>query len=337
MMYEEKIARIVERVVHETVPRSIFLRVVINQTPQDTATANGGKPLRIDQNYIETAKGGRFFDVVTTISDARIYRMTSYSDGEKCANLGYKPKEIERPNAAVISHEFMSETRQNFYDAPPPFRYYRVGLTPLAEALPTAERLGDETVIERPCDVFHFPDVKSAGPHQSLVFWLDKTSSVPLKVAAYKDPDHARRAGPPNWVWEALTFDTVNGRHMPLNSKYTGFLVKTSNDGKDTVSPNLSQTIKVEEIAFDTSYPSSTFWPTFPPGLHVIDTVGKRHVTIPGKPESSSRSESGTVASQTESPIQVDSPGDYSWFVGVGLMLSLALIAMALFIRRRSV
>ena len=174
----------------------------------------------MERTYVETAKGERYFDDVARISDGRVYRQTAYSDGGKSANVMYDGKDVSSISRIGVGHEFMGETRMDIKTAPEPFRYTRVGLIPLYEALHHAEKLERVDAIGRACDRYLFREVKSAGKPQSMVYALDRVTSVPLMVAAYKDIDHVH-AELPYWAWEAVTLDTVSGYHFPLKSKYS--------------------------------------------------------------------------------------------------------------------
>jgi len=234
----------------------------------------------------------------------------------------------ERQQIVSIGHDFMSESRFGFRDAPPPFRYYHVGLVPLHEALTNAERTGRERVIDRTCDNFHFKEVGPPGMQQSLVYSLDEATSVPLKVAAFSGPAQVRDQMP-NWVWEATTLDKVSNRNFARSSKYSSFKVTKSGTGDSVSEPALSQTILVTEISFDTSIPHADFWPTFQPRVHVLDSIAKRAYGTPGGATSTQ------AAARVGAPIRVASDQG-SWLPGVGVALSLATLAVAAVLWRRS-
>jgi len=222
----------------------------------------------------------------------------------------------------------MNESKFGFRDAPPPLRYYHVGLMPLHEALANAERIGQERVIGRICENFHFREVGLPGMQQSLVYSLDEQTSLPLKVAAFSSPVQVRDKMP-SWVWEATTLDRVSGRHFALSSKYASFRVRKTAAGDWDSKPDLSSTIQVTEISFDTPIPHTAFWPDFQPGVRVLDSIAKRKYEIPGaRPSTRDAATVGT-------PIRVE-PDRGSWLPGAGVALSLAALAVAFVLWRRS-
>jgi hypothetical protein len=329
-MPEDTLDRIIEKAVKETTPRTIQLRVSIAQTARKTVANNGPSSLTLEQAYFETARGERFLDERRITPDGPISHMSSYCDGTKCANVRFSKGDPDKQDSVTIGHDFMNEVRTGFRDAPQPLRYYHVGLMPLHEALHQAEREGQVRVIQRICNNFRFKRAGPRGPDQSLVYSLDEQTSVPLRVAAYYNPDQLRSKAP-NWVWEAKTLDEASGRHFVRTSTFSSFLVKKADTDLWVSEPSLSQTIQVEEITFDAAIPRTSFWPTTQPGTRVSDTIAKRKFQVPGgKP--STRESAGTGT-----PVRVAPESDsVSWLSGAGVVLSLAVLAAAAVIWRRS-
>jgi len=328
-MLNDDLADVLERLMHEVKPKSIRLVIAVQQSKWEASLPNSSNSLTTESTYIETAKGERYFDNVTRISDGRVYRETAYSDGRKSANVMYDAQDVSSISRIGVGHEFMGETRVGYYSAPEPFRYTRVGLIPLDEALPHAEKLARVDVIGRPCDRYLFREVKSAGAPQSLVYALDSATSVPLMVAAYKDVDHVN-AERPYWVWEAVTLDTVSGYHYPLKSKYSSYLL-TSNGNEETPRIDMTQSIEVKTIEYDVAYPASTFWPKAPAGVTVLDTIAKKTTVVPGPVPPKQ------AQAKVADPIRVDpsATGDWPAWPGVVLGSSLLTVALVLWIRSK--
>lgn len=316
---EDRLISIVEKIMPEVSPQSVSVHVSIEQI-------RGNARLTLEQDYAELPAGDRFFDEVMAVADGRTNRKTSYCDGSKCANVRYNANSIETPLIIELGHDFMSEARFGFRDAPPPLRYNYVGLVAIQEALPTAERQGEEIIIGRRCNLFHFRDVGPAKGKQSLVYALDDETSIPLKVSAYANPSQILERSP-NWVWEAASFDTVSGHHIPLSSTYRLFAPGVQADSSGVARPVvMTQTISVKEVTFNTVIPKATFWPSaYPPGVTVLDGLRNRSYVVPGK-----------TASEAGPPIRVVEPGYNSWPVGVGLTLSLIALVAAFVLRRRA-
>ena len=172
----------------------------------------------------------------------------------------------------MIGHDFKTESRFGFRDSPAPIRYYHVGLVPLHDALAKAERLGHDQVIGRTCDNFHFKEVGPVGKQQSLVYSLDRETSIPLRIAAFSGPEQLE-SHVPNWVWEAKTLDLVSGRHVARSSTYSSFGVKKTDAGHWVSEPMMSRTIEVNEVTFDSPIAHAAFWPTFQSGAEVMDSI----------------------------------------------------------------
>ncbi len=280
-MVDDSLNRIVEKVAHEVMPQSVRLWVSISQSKRQVPTRGGSSSLVLEQTYFETDRGERYFDEKIILPNEAVTHSSSYCDGKKCANITFSTEEPDRQERVTIGHDFMTESMTGFRDAPPPFRFYHVGLIPLPEALASAERLGRVRVIQRNCNDFHFKDVGPSGRKQSLVYSLDEETSVPLRIAAYADPDRLHD-GMPNWVWEAATLDKVSDRHFPLSSTYSSFRVTKTDTGQWTSRPDLTRTIQVKEITFDAAIPHTAFWPTIQPGVLVLDAITKRKYREPG-------------------------------------------------------
>lgn len=320
-MPDDWLSRMVEKVVRETMPRTVRMRVSISQSARQLAGAEGSSPLSLEQTYFETDRGERFFDERILVPRQPVSHNSSYCDGRKCANVTFSAEDPEKQHLVTIDHDFKSESTFGFRDAPPPFRFYHVGLVPLHEALEKAERTGRELVIERTCDDFLFKEVGPPGMKQSLVYSLDEETCVPLKIAAYSGPEQIRD-NMPNWVLEATSLDDVSGRHFARSSKYASFRVTKSEDGVWVAEPDLTRTIHVDEIRFDAAIPKAAFWPEIQPGVFVLDAVAKRKYQTPGGAPPTR--ETASVGA----PIRVAAESS-SWLPVAGVVLSLAVLGAA--------
>jgi hypothetical protein len=242
----------------------------------------------------------------------------------------YDHKVPDRQAFINISHKFMDELKYGFLESPEPYRFSHVGLVPLREALPKADRAGSAEVIGRPCEVFHFKAVGTASHPQLLAYYLDRATAVPLKVVAYDGPDQLRD-DLPNWRWEATSLDNVGKHHFPLASTYTSFVRRKGADGKFECLPQMFQAIKVTSIKYDAPVAESTFWPVYQPGLEVDDRIAHKTIKVPGdEPQAKPEQHTGT-------PIEVPEPrSGTTGLVVAGLGLSLAVLLAALLLWRRA-
>jgi len=313
-MREDGLEQIIENLLRQSSFRSIQLKVDIDQ---ENISINPGT-FTAHTTYLQTDQGARFFDYKSDPGPTgHVSHRTHFCDGKKSASIDYKRGEPERQQQILISHSFGIERNFGFFDAPDPLRWFYVGLTPLAESLPKGERLADGIVIGRSCDVFHFKKVGSRGP-QSLVYYLDKKTSVPLRVSAYADPDRIRK-DKPNWTWEATSLDLVSGRSFPLSSTYKAFDVSMGPAGILESNPSITQKIQVKEVTFDAAIPASSFWPVVQEDVEILDRdqlLGPR--------------QSISKVAKTENPVRVsESTGDGLWVTWAIVAVSLIALGFA--------
>jgi hypothetical protein len=319
---------IIQNVIRETMPRTLQIKVTSSQFDGRTAKPNGSPIAVIEEIYFETDKGERYFDERASVPSQPVSHKSSYCDGKRTVHIRFSPGDSGSQQTASIGHDFKTESRFGFRDAPAPIRYYHVGLVPLHDALANAERLSDDLVIGRACGSFHFRDVGPVGKQQSLVYSLDHETSVPLRVAAFRGPEQLKNRVP-NWVWEAKTLDVVSGRHIARSSTYSSFGVRKTEAGHWVSDLTMCRLIEVNEVTFDKPIEHAAFWPIFEPGVQVMDSIAKRRTEVPGKAPATPES------ARTGVPIRVISDGG-SWLPAIGVALSLAAFTVAIVLWRRS-
>ncbi len=224
----------------------------------------------------------------------------------------------------MIERGFGFEPRFGFYDAPQPYQWYYVGVTPLVESLADGVPQADREVMGRPCLVFHFKDI-GVRRHQSLVFALDKQTAIPLKVTAYDDAE-AITEQRPNWDWEAKSLDVVGGRHFPRLSRNVTYAWTKGKSGEWVSRVTITQEIHVDEIDFDVGIPDAEFWPVFQPGCQILD------------PHHLAKEVQRPLAARQvpKDPVRVpEAEGGTLWISVAILAASLSLLALAAVIWRR--
>ncbi len=281
-------------------------------------------------HYIETSDDRRFVDETSQAGGAKGDRISGYCDGSRCADVSYRAEgDRQQQVQVIISKQFRNEGRFGWTDRPAPLKYFHVGLLPLYEALPKAQRIGEAVCLDRPCDVFLFPKFKTSRASQDFTYYLDRATGVPLKVEAFKD-EAMRQAGKPAWVWRADSLDDVQGFHIPLTSSYQSFNHKNADDPI-----TLTSKIKVETISYNNSYEKSQFWPTIQPGVTVHDAITKRSSTVPGP---IARTESPAGRAPTAGIIVATPPRDWIAYVppvGLGLGLVVLIAGLVLWWKRQ--
>jgi hypothetical protein len=254
----------------------------------------------VEDHYIETAIGQRKCDSRYLKSDKVVNRLTHYSDGTKCADVNYSKDDLEHHELVVIKRQYFMEDRGERMERPEPLRLLYVGREPLAKALPKATYLGEDQVLNRACDRFLFAQVRWEIP-QDHVYYLDKATSIPLKVESYKD-QATRDAKKPLWIWTAESLDKVQEHFVPLKSRMTAY-------GEES-EPTYTWNYHVQSIEFDKDFPPSMFWPTIPPGVTVMDTISNKRYQAPGADAGSPATKS--ISAKTTQLIEATPPSDWS-------------------------
>jgi hypothetical protein len=307
---------------------------VIVATDQRLLVAIGKNPPRVShgsEHFIETADGQKYYIKSDGEPEHPRSVLLGYSDGKRCASVVFKdPPHQDEHRSITLTSTFMDEQLTGYVMRPEPLRFWYVGVIPLREAVLKAERIGSSRVAGRSCDGFLFSAVPGGNTSQDLVYQLDDATSMPLKVEAFSNQSRYK-AGKPSWSWEAITLDVVQGYHVSLNSRYTGFIVK--DDVASTT--QLTEDYKVESITFNEKHPASAFWPTLQNGVFVNDLIAKKYYyNTPDK-----KAPVDTVAktaSPVVDPIGAAQPSDSTPWISGGVMLGVLLLVSAacMWIRR---
>src|SRR5579885_3153123 len=116
---------LIDRVTRQTTFKSLHMRVEILQSKSKTLPPERGREVKYELEYAATSLGRRYYDYkYTIVPDGRVFHLTSYTDGRKCANVEYDPKNHTRQATIAIDHHFMDETKTGFSQCPAPLRYY---------------------------------------------------------------------------------------------------------------------------------------------------------------------------------------------------------------------
>jgi hypothetical protein len=306
---------------------SIEVQVEISQTLHVAIGRNLPVTGTKIEHLIETAAGQRFFKMKGCAPEEACAFMAGYRDGKRCAYVESKrpPHESEQ-KSITITKSFMNEQLTGFRHGPSAVALRNfVGLIPIHQALPKAIRMGQSRVMERPCEIFRFPRVPTSQGTCELVYHLDSVTSIPLKVEIFAD-DSMITAQTPSSIWEATSFDTIQGFHVALNSKYDSFIQRD-----DRHTHQLTEVQKVKTIAFNQKYDSSTFWPTYQPSVYINDLIQRNHYfNTPNKkaPES--------ITTTPDAQAIIGGPQDTIFsatYLGLGVGITCLCIGMILWIQ----
>ncbi len=328
---QSQVAEVAQKLARETASWGSIDARVRQTRLVNPKLANAGPGLsHIETRMIEQSGGKRFLSTRGVSQTGAFGETLLYSDGSRCAALDFSKKAAEavaRPLDIVIGRRFGHEEQWGWTERPLPFRSWYVGLEPLYRKIADAKPYGVATVAGRVCDGYLFEGFRPAKNVQDLVYYLDRETSVPLKVVAYTEP---RRlvSGKPQWVWEAKSLGEVAGFHVVKASTYTGYSYKGDEPGEVSI----GDTIAVEALTFDQAHGSATFWPaSLPPGGNVIDTLKNENYVVPDPAAKIADVMVGEIA---VAPIPVDWASHFAT-IGAGLSITLLVTGAALWWRHR--
>jgi hypothetical protein len=298
--------------------KSIAIRShVVFENYRDTPGLNEFTGYSADYRYVETADGKRLFEQTMKPSNgANAIINIDYCDGRLSAWMSRKEdgNGVTREQV-TIKHTFSDEDRGSTH-RPDPLKHYFVGLEPLHRALARATYLGKSEHLGRECHRFLFQRISSGSTTLDFVYWIDVEYSIPIKVEYFMN-DAARAANEPVAVWKATSFDTVEGHHIPLNC----VLERFTTDGSNVRHLLHKHVTVVDNVQYNSSYPTAMFWPKIGPRTAVNDLV-KRKFVFP-KADSALT----TTASPTE-VMRVDQEHNFlsasSVLFGIGLIVIVA-------------
>jgi hypothetical protein len=311
---------------------SIDIRVTTEQHLLIPIGKNEPKTSHADEQFIETFVGQKYYKKTDGEPGHQHIVFLGYSESKQSASVIFKGSSHDGlQNSITLTKTFMDEQLTGHVMRPEPLRFLYVGLIPLREAVLKAERIGSDRVADRACELFLFKAVPGGSVTQDLLYHLDGATSMPLKVEAFANQSRFQ-AAKPSWIWEAMTLDNVQGYHISVKSRYTGFIV--SEDAASTA--QLVNDYSVESIRFNDKYPASTFWPKMDKGVFINDLiVGKSYYNTPDK---KAPHEVGIDAvSASADPIVAGEPSDatpWASAAGVALGASLLLLGAYLWLKR---
>jgi hypothetical protein len=273
----------------------------------------------MDEHYIETASGKRMYDVRFLLGKKMTNHIDYFRNIDLCMDINYRRDDPERQGGAVIKRYFANEDRGERTQRPLPLLLFYVGKRPLHEALLEVAPSATSKVLGRRCRAFLFKGVRWAAG-QDQIYYLDESTSIPLKAEAFPGGASADATGP-LWTWTAGAIDTVGGHHLPLESTMKSY------------APAMSWKARVRSIEFDKTYPDSTFWPDLQPGVSVLDSIARKSYTVPGEvPENAPRGKPEQVAA----PVEAHPPSDWSSvYAGALLVFGTGLVAIGVYLRRK--
>jgi hypothetical protein len=274
------------------------------------------------EDYVETALGQRMLETAFVAHNTgQPSRFTEYYDTKRFADV---TDVLGAPYGFKVTSSFATEDRSMMRQCGIPLSYLYLMHRPLDTHLKKATDLGRARRMDRDCVRALITDVQWAYGPAVMLYDLDRETGFPLYVTCYAS-EADRAAGRPQWTWEALSFDEVEGgRRFPLKSVEHLF---HDQGGKWT--ERTKREIQVMEVNFNRDYPASMFWPE----TRAKDTVWKEiakvrwETPMAGVP----RGPTGEAL-----PMRADAPADWTaWLPWGALALSLMALCGGIALRLR--
>jgi hypothetical protein len=274
--------------------------------------------------YIETAAGDRFLETVKAVSDGSKVRSSSFYHDGRAATVLYDTNNSRVQTQVSITRVFQREDKPGTNARPVPLSLFYVDKTPLREALPNAEYLGEETGTLGLCDKYLFKNVPARSSLQDQIYYLDHATALPVRVDVLVAS--GARKGQTVLSWAATKVETIQGHPFATES------VTTNYRNKDVVS---TVSHEVLSVRYDSDLSSVAFWPTIDPGVPVADAIAKTMTVTPGRPKVHPV-KTTLPLSTTTTPIVAEPPRDWSSVLSYGGMaLGAAVLVAAFLIWRR--
>jgi hypothetical protein len=327
----DPIDAVLAKVIRETSGwEAIEVHVDIEQTLHIKIGAHVPQTGMASETYIETSKGRRFYQRLNCASPDDCAPSLGYCDGSRSGQVETQPPPNQTKQKTIsITKTFMYEQQNGFNHRPTPLRGQYVGLIPLHEALPKALPMGDATVMQRSCQLFHFKAVPTPKGTCELVYSLDTATAVPLRIAFYANTEKLK-AAKPQWTWEATELKEIQGFHVPTRSKYSSYAVS---EKESTVS--LSEVYTMDSVVFNKKYSEATFWPKYDQGVYINDlTINKAYFNTPDK----KAPKSVESATAVQEPIVAGDPnagGSLPLFIGLSVGVVFVVVGLVMWFKRQ--
>lgn len=309
--------------------KNIELKVQSAHKFKEVPPELASKPLytHTDTTYIETAAGDRLLETVNFLPDGNKTRHSSFFHDGRAATIDYDPKDSSVQKRVSITRTFHRENSPGANARPIPLAHFYLDKAPLYEVLPKAEYLGEETGKLGLCDKYLFKDIPVLSALQDRVYYLDRTTSLPIRVDALGTSGESK--GQTLWSWVATKVETIQDRPFATESLTTHYQI--GKNPKDVLS---TTTQDVLSLRFDIDLSTIAFWPTIAPGVRVQDQITKENTVTHGKP---SVDQVKSVTSATTTPIFAEPPRNWSSIASyAGFALGAAVLITALLLWRRT-
>ncbi|MFO0958892.1 MAG: hypothetical protein U0800_15930 [Isosphaeraceae bacterium] len=219
-------------------------------------------------HYVETAAGLRLSEEELQLADSNTGSINRYyCDGKRCSHL-YRKREQAPDEGQVRINRFFGNEETGHSHRPEPFQSFYFGLRSLDKAIREAESLGEGVHASRPCDLFLLRKETDGG---SVVYFLDRETSVPLKVVHYAT-EADRQADRVLFEWSGKAIERREGYPIVPASELVHYRHE----------PNGSRVVlyhchyNVEDFRLNQPQDPAQFWPVITPKMNVLDMVNRK-------------------------------------------------------------
>lgn len=218
--------------------------------------------------YVETATGLRLYQEELHPTDSAAGSTSvNYYDGKRCATLYRKADQGPDEGQVRITRSFGIESSGGSH-RPTPFDTFYFGLRPLDKAIREAVALGEGVQAGRPCDLFL---LRKAQDGASVVYFLDRETSIPLKVVHYAT-EADRRADRVLFEWSGTALERRDGYPIVPTSDFVHY--RHEPDGSKVALYRLRY--RVEDFRLNQSYDVAVFRPEIKSRMTVLDLVNRK-------------------------------------------------------------
>lgn len=274
-------------------------------------------------HYLESADGKRSLETIHVRKSGKTQRIKSYFDGHRSAAV-VDHTSSEAQKTISISRAFANEGTSGETARPVPLTFFYVGKIPLDQALADGEQLGLESLEGSRCHKVLFKNVDWSRTRQTLVYYIDTSRAIPVRVDSYNGSDlNSARC---YWSWKATDIQKTQGHSYAAKSEQVVYL-----RNRDEILTDIMYTYytNIEHIQFNPSFSSVAFWPKMQPGAIVHDTIRKTTHTVPGKPSEASVPQSTSTQAPTHPPRADDvwyKLADVSFLLGMLVLMSAGIV-----------
>lgn len=267
----------------------------------------------LKHHFMESSNNQKFCETILVLNGKNVGKFREYITSNSTTRVDFENANSETQTSVLVMKVPRIEEISGLSASPPPLRFYYHGRTSLFEAIPKAKARGNEVILGRECIIYDFPVLASGVKPQYLTYYLDRATSVPLKVVSFaKEVDRIDQN--PLWVWTASKCEAVGSHLMPTISEVTMY------ENKVAVSSNKFQVVNCK---FGVNPPSDTFRPIKVQASAYTENAITKKASFPKAQKIEKREILATTEHRDHSNVPEDS------YFGVAMLLPVGILALS--------